>query len=100
MTRNWSKLSINEDGRVQLEKQEGSWTGVLQGIVCVTLGLAALRHALHVFGNVIHVGDVRPLLRVRVDAHIYQIPQLVVRMGQKEEKHCQRCSETRSHCGI
>lgn len=64
--------------------------------MCVTLGLAALRHALHVFGNVIHVGDVRPLLRVRVDAHIYQFPQLVARTGQKEEKHCQRCSETRS----
>lgn len=91
MTRNWSKFSINEDGRVQLEKQEGR--GVLQGIVCVTLGLAALRHALHVFGNVIHVGDVRPLLRVRVDAHIYQFPQLA---AQKEEKHRQRCSETRA----
>ena len=43
----------------------------------VTLGLAALCQALHVFGNVVHVGDVRPLLRVRVDAHIYQVPQLV-----------------------
>ena len=47
----------------------------------VTLGLAALCHVLHVFGNVVHVGDVRPLLRVRVDAHIYQVPQLVRETG-------------------
>lgn len=29
------------------------------------------------FSNVVHVGDIRPLLRVGVDAHIYQVPQLV-----------------------
>lgn len=63
--------------RVQHEKQEGIWGGVLQGIVCLTLGLAALCHVLHVFGNVVHVGDVRPLLWVGVDAHIYQFPQLL-----------------------
>lgn len=45
--------------------------------VCVALGLAALRHVLHVLGDVVHIGDVRPLLRVRVDAHIYQVPQLL-----------------------
>lgn len=44
---------------------------------CVRLGLAALCYALHVFSNVVHVGDIRPLLRVGVDAHIYQVPQLV-----------------------
>lgn len=53
------------------------WRGVLEDIVCVTLGLAALCNVLHVFSNAVHVGDVRPLLRVRVDAHIYQVPQLV-----------------------
>lgn len=47
----------------------------------MTRGLAALSHALHVFGNVVHVGDVRPLLRVGVDAHIYQVPQLVIGVG-------------------
>lgn len=45
--------------------------------VCETLRLAALCQVLHVFSNVVHVGDVRPLLRVRVDAHIYQVPQLL-----------------------
>lgn len=45
--------------------------------MCASLGLAALCYALHVFSNVVHVGDIRPLLRVGVDAHIYQVPQLV-----------------------
>lgn len=44
------------------------------------------------FSNVVHVGDIRPLLRVGVDAHIYQVPQLVggggggleVRRGNKQ----------------
>lgn len=45
--------------------------------MCVSPGLAALCYALHVFSNVVHVGDIRPLLRVGVDAHIYQVPQLV-----------------------
>ncbi len=67
--------------RVQHEEQGGKLGGVPQAIVCVTVGLAALCHVLHVFSNVVHVGDVRPLLRVRVDAHIYQVPQLV---GGKE----------------
>lgn len=49
--------------------------------MCVTLGLTALCHVLHVFSNVVHVGDVRPLLWVRVDAHIYQVPQLVKGTG-------------------
>lgn len=53
--------------------------------MCVTLeGLDALRHVLHVFGNVVHVGDVRPLLWVGVDAHIYQFPQLVGGETEKE----------------
>lgn len=30
----------------------------------------------HVLGDVVHVGDVRPLLRIRIDAHIYQLSQL------------------------
>lgn len=55
------------------------WRGVLQGILCVVLGLVVLCYVLHVFSNVVHVGDVRPPLRVRVDAHIYQVPQLVKR---------------------
>lgn len=64
-------------GQVQHEEQEWMWRGVLEDIVCVTLGLAALCNVLHVFSDAVHVGDVRPLLRVRVDAHIYQVPQLV-----------------------
>lgn len=51
--------------------------GAPQAVVCVTQGLAALCEVLHVFGNAVHIGDVRPLLRVGVDAHIYQVPQLV-----------------------
>lgn len=44
-------------------------------------GLAALCLVLHVLGDVVHVGDVWPLLRVGVDAHIYQVPQLKRRVG-------------------
>lgn len=31
---------------------------------------------MHPLGDVVHVGDVRPLLRVRVDAHVHQLPEL------------------------
>ncbi len=68
-----------------IKSEEGSgeeFCKLLCVCVCVTLGLAALCHVLHVFGNVVHVGDVRPLLRVRVDAHIYQVPQLVRGTGR------------------
>lgn len=58
------------------------WTGAL----------AALRHVLHVFSHVVHVGDVRPLLWVRVDAHIYQVPQLVV--GTAGGQHTDRQRES------
>lgn len=34
------------------------------------------RQGVHVFGDVIYVGDVRPFLWVGVDAHIYQFSQL------------------------
>lgn len=53
--------------------------------MCASLGLAALCYALHVFSNVVHVGDIRPLLRVGVDAHIYQVPQLVKGEGRGGE---------------
>lgn len=33
------------------------------------------------FGDAVHVSDVRSLLRVGVDAHIYQVPQLVKGQG-------------------
>lgn len=33
----------------------------------------------HPLGHVVHVGDVRPLLRVWVDAHVHQLSQLRTR---------------------
>lgn len=69
--------------QVQHEKHEGKEKeGVLRGIVCVTRGLSALRHVPHFFGNVVHVSDVRPLLGIRVDARVYQVPELE---GEMEE---------------
>lgn len=72
---------------------------VLQAIICVIPGLAALRQVLHVFGDVVHVGDVWPLLRVGVDAHIYQIPQLRARCGWfgEERKRNNGINEDRGH---
>lgn len=61
--------------------------------MCASLGLAALCYALHVFSNVVHVGDIRPLLRVGVDAHIYQVPQLVEGRVWRGEEETNTVSE-------
>lgn len=72
--------------------------GAPQAVVRVTQGLAALCEVLHVFGNVVHIGDVRPLLRVGVDAHIYQVPQLVRgtgwSVGWKAKRQNNKVSDT------
>ena len=44
---------------------------------------ALLRLAVHVFGDVIHIHDVRPLLWVGVNTHIYHLPQLD---GERKER--------------
>lgn len=41
---------------------------------------AARGAGVHPLRDVVHVGDVRPFLRVRADAHVHQLPQL---QGQK-----------------
>lgn len=64
----------------------------------VTLGLAALCEVLHLFGDVVHVGDVRPLLRVGVDAHIYQVPQLVGGVGGEGKERDNIVNDTILRC--
>lgn len=79
----WMKNKKNNKKKKLTDVYESSMTSRDEGgeefcrLQCVRLGLAALCYALHVFSNVVHVGDIRPLLRVGVDAHIYQVPQLL-----------------------
>ncbi len=45
------------------------------------------RQGMHVFGDVIYVGDIRPFLWVGVDAHIYQFSQLEEKKKDKKTKY-------------